>query len=160
MKYLFFLSIIFFIISCENKVETFTPTIHLKDILKNEKFKKPYYELKIHHPSLAHRMEHEEYFKNFVNEVSNDDLISLSECEYPTQRCLAFKALVEKNYPKIRTILLRHKNDLDTIVVNSKCMSVTMTVKTYMLEQLGPYQNSKYRFNKIEFKKMQEDFTK
>ncbi len=75
-----------------------------------------------------------------------------------TLSCFAFKALVEKSYPKIRNILLAHKNDEDVVQEYSKCIELHTPVKDYMLKQLEPFSESKYRFNRKEYDEVQKDF--
>ena len=74
-------------------------------------------------------------------------------------RCLAFKALVEKDYPKIREILLRHKHDDKSVNEYSRCVEFHIPVKSYMLSQLEPFSKTKYKFSRKEYDEIRKDFS-
>jgi hypothetical protein len=162
MKYLNIIILVssFFFISCNNKeVKSFKPTTKLDLILKNKKLSKTYYEFRIENDRLQSRVEENESFLKFINNTSIDELIIFTKCDSPVVRCFAFKALVEKKYPKIREILFEHKNDNETVIEYSPpCLQFKMPVKNYMLNQLDPFSKTKYKFNKAEFLAIQERF--
>lgn len=147
------------ILSCEKKVDNFAPTIKLEELLKNEKLNKAYSEFRIDNVVLFSEIEKRESFLKFAKETNNDFLISLTECEKPIIRCFAFKALVQKDYPKIREVLFKHKYDNERVeYLSGRCIRMSVPVKDYMLQQLDPYSKNRYCFNKTEYKQIQKDF--
>lgn len=150
-----------FIIGCSNKIENYEPTTKLDSILKNDKFNQVYSEFRIHNVGLFSGIEKRESFIKFAKETNNEVLISLTECEKPIVRCFAFKALVEKDFPNIREILFKHKNDNEFVVYGaSQCIRMNEMVKFYMLQQLDPYSENKNKFSKTEYERIKEDFSK
>jgi DNA topoisomerase IA len=147
-----------FILSCEKEIENFKPTTKFENILKNEKLNKTYWKFRNKNIYLFRELENSESFINFINETNIEELISLTECEKPIIRCFAFKALVEKDYPEIRKILFQHKNDNEIIIEYSRCLKFQQPVKSYMLRQLEPFADTKYRYSKTEYAEIEKDF--
>ncbi len=157
-KYFIVLSIIFLALSCGKETENFKPTTNLENILKDKKLNKIYYEFRLNNVYLTNRIDTIKSFQKFVAETGVKELVSLTECEQPIVRCFAFKALVEKKYPEIRNILLRHKNDEKIVKEYGRCVEFNRPVKDYMLIQLEPFSESEYRFSKTEYQKIKKDF--
>ncbi|MDQ6530757.1 hypothetical protein [Flavobacterium sp. LHD-85] len=158
IKKIAFLILFTFIFSCSKK-EDFKPTVKLDSILKNEKLKKDYAEFRFDNIYLFSGIEKKESFMKFSREASIDDLVLMTECEKPIVRCFAFKILVEKDYPKIRELLFRHKNDNEYLdVLHPPCVRMNEMVKVYMLQQLDPFSNSKRKFNRADYDKVVADF--
>jgi len=164
MKYLNIILLVFSFsfFSCDNKeVKNFKPTTKLDLILKNEKLSKAYYDFRLSNIPLSTELAKQKAFIDFVDATNEDGLLLLTECENSIVRCIAFKALVEKDYPKIREILFKHENDNEYIEnLRGHCIRMKESVRLYMLEQLSPYSNSASRFNKIEYDKIREEFWK
>ncbi|MWB96352.1 hypothetical protein GON26_18470 [Flavobacterium sp. GA093] len=159
MKNICFLVIILFLASCEQKKEGFKPTEKLDLILKNDKLNKAYSDFRMEDVYLSSDLENQDNFIKFINETNTNDLLSLTECEIPIVRCFAFKALVEKDYPYIRQVLFKHKNDNEFIEYGAgQCIRMKRTVSSYMMLQLDPYSKSKNKFTKIEYNKIQKEF--
>lgn len=151
--------ILFALLSCEKKIENFSPTTKLDRILKNDDFSRVYYDFRIENPYLTYLLKDQVSFIKFVNEVETNDLVLLTECEKPMIRCFAFKALIEQNYPKIREMLFRHKHDNEKVeYLAGRCIRMDISVKNYMLEQLSPFSGNKYSFNRSEYKEIQKEF--
>jgi hypothetical protein len=154
-KYFYILSIVILIVSCGKDVEIFKPTTNLKNILKNEKLGKVYYEFRKENIYLTLGIDTVKSFKKFVAETSIKELISLTECDRAVVRCFAFKALVEKDYPEIRKILFRHKYDEENVEeFHGQCIRMTLPVKTYMLNKLRPFASYKNK----EYLELEKDF--
>lgn len=152
--------LLFLMFSCSKK-ENFKPTFKLETILKNEKLKKDYAEFRIDNVYLYLGIEKRKSFIKFCGQTSINDLILLTECEKPIIRCFAFKMLVEKDYSKIRELLFKHRHDNEYLdVYHPPCIRMNETVKSYMLQQLGPFSNSKMKFNRVEYDKIFADFFK
>ncbi|HLF53203.1 hypothetical protein [Flavobacterium sp.] len=154
------LFIIIFLPSCEKEIKSFKPTTKLENIMKNVELKNTLWDLRVENTCLTREIEKDESFKTFLKKTNDKDLISLTECEIPLIRCFAFKALVEKEYPGIREILLRHINDNEIVKLKNYDIELSLTVKSYMLEQLNPFSKTKNRFNKTEYIKIQDSFYK
>ena len=146
------------IISCKKETENFKPTTELKNILKNEKLKNAYYEFKIENNYLNRSDDTTKSFKKFITVATINELISLTDCEQAIVRCIAFKALVKRKYPYIRSILMKHKNDNEIINEHTGHLQFNMTVKHYMLSQLEPSSDAEFKFNKTEYKKIHTEF--
>lgn len=157
-KYLYIISIIFFIVSCNKEVKNFKPTTKLENILKDGNLNKTFYEFRLKNVFLTRGIDTTKSFKTFVKNTNFKELINLTECEKPLIRCFAFKALIEKKYPNIRSLLFRHKNDKESIEVINQCVRLNESVNFYMLSQLDPFAKTKYRFNKKEFDEVRRDF--
>lgn len=157
----FGLMILFLIFSCNGKMEDFKPTVKLDSILKNKRLDKKYADFRLHNVYLYSGIEKRESFIKFSKETSIDDLILMTECEKPIIRCFAYKMLIEKDYPKIRELLFKHQNDSETIdVYHLPCIRMNQGVKFYMLQQLDPFSKSKMKFNRVEYYRVLDDFSK
>lgn len=158
IKKIAFLILLTFIFSCSRKKD-YRPTVKLDSILKNEKLKKDYTEFRFDNVYLVLGIEKKESFIKFSRKASIDDLVLMTECEKPIVRCFAFKILVEKDYPKIRELLFKHKNDNEHLdVYHPPCIRMNEMVKGYMLKQLEPFSNSKMKFNRADYVKVMADF--
>ncbi|WDF65785.1 hypothetical protein [Flavobacterium sp. KACC 22763] len=156
---IFYVFLLFTLLSCEKKIENFSPTTKLDGILKNDDLSKVYYDFRIENPYLSYLLKDRASFKKFVNEVETNDLVLLTECEKPMIRCFAFKALIEQNYPKIREMLFRHKYDNEKVeYLAGRCIRMDISVKNYMLQQLSPFSGNKYSFNRSEYREIQKEF--
>ncbi len=155
------LMIMFLIVSCNGKVESFKPTVKLDSILKNKKLNKNFADFRLDNIYLYSGIEKRESFIKFSKETNIDDLVLMTECENPIIRCFAYKMLVEKDYSKIRELLFKHQNDNETIdVYHPPCTRMNQSVKFYMLQQLEPFSDCKMRFNKGEYNSFLADFSK
>ena len=152
---IFFLMIF---LSCDKEVKTFTPTTKIESIHKNVELKDVLWNLRFEKPCLILEIEEDESFKNFLKKAGIKNLILLTECEIPLVRCFAFKALVEKRYPKIREVLLRHVNDNEMVILKNYDVELNLPVKSYMLEQLSPFSRAHNRYDEVEFAKMKNSF--
>ncbi|PWB23673.1 hypothetical protein [Flavobacterium sp. HTF] len=153
--------ILFAFINCKKKTENFVPTTKLDVILKKDDLSKAYYDFRIENPYLSYLLKDRASFEKFINNIRTEDMLLLTECENPMVRCFAFKALIQQNYPKIREILSRHKFDnQDVEYFSGRCIKMKISVKDYMLQQLSPYSENKYSFNKAQYKHIQNEFWK
>ena len=157
-NYFYILLLLLLIHSCGKEVEKFTPTTRLARLLKNEKLRKNYYELRLQ-TALVSRLDTVRSFKKFSTATTVEELISLTHCEKPIVRCFAFKALVEKDYPKIKDLLLEHQHDEEMVIEYSRCIALHTPVKFYMLSQLEPCAKTKYCFSRNEYERIQKDFS-
>lgn len=155
-KYFYLLSFALLIISCAKDNKNFTPTTKLENILKDKRLNKTYYEFRLEKPYLEVFIDTTKAFKKFISNTKIEELLMLTECEQPIVRCIAFKALVEKDYPEIKKILYRHKNDEEIVNVYSRCIELHTPVKSYMLELLRPFASNKNK----EFLEMEKEFYK
>lgn len=127
-------------VGCKKDVPNFTPTTEVKNIFKNEKLAKVYYDFRKESVYLSASIDTAKSFKTFVATASINELIALTECERPIVRCLAFKALLAKNYPQIRKIVVRHKyDDAEVEEFRSQCIRMSIPVKNYMLDHSQPF---------------------
>ena len=155
-KILILISISFFV-SC-NKPST--EVMKLVELLKTEKIMASYFQGN----NIAVLMDEADQSNNYqklLKIATDDDLIYLTENEYPTIRCLAFKALNSRNYRRIREVFYNHKNDNSEIECsNGACLTTPIKVKEFMLEQLNPETASKYRFSLKKFESIKERYEK
>jgi len=144
-----------------SKKENYKPTVKLDSILKNEKLRKDYTEFRFENVCLSLGMEKKQSFVKFLKKTSIDDLLLMTECEKPIVRCVAFKILAERNYSRIHELLFKHQNDNEYLeVYYPPCIRMNEMVKVYMLEQLGPFSDSKMKFNRAEYDQIWADFFK
>lgn len=152
--------LLFFLVSC-NTNKDFKPTVKLDSILNNEKSKKGYDAFRLDNVYLVLGIEKKQSFIKFSKETTIDNLILMTECEKPIVRCFAFKVLVEKDYSKIRELLLKHRNDNEYLdVYHPPCTRMNEMVKSYMLKQLDPFSNNKMKFDRVEYDQIFADFFK
>ena len=144
----------------EEKQEEFQPTIALKEIIKDERLEKIIGDFRLTNIAINRKQKQNEEYESFRENLNEKELIELTECEVPLLRCIAFKTLVEKEYVNIRKILNRHKND--NVLVKGYYYDIVRSEpsKNFMLNQLSPFSNSKFKFSKKEFMKMQDEFNK
>jgi hypothetical protein len=163
MKRILLAIIVLLLFNCakkEKKNEDFQPTIALKEIIKDEKVKKIIWDFRLTNIAINREQKQNKEYETFRNNLNEKELIELTECEVPLLRCIAFKTLVEKDYINIRKILNRHKND--NVLVKGYYYDVVRSepIKNFMLNQLNSFSNSKFKFSKKEFIKMQNEFNK
>jgi hypothetical protein len=146
-KILIFISILFFA-SC-NKPNT--EVMELVELLKTEKIIASYFQgNKI--SVLLDEVDQSNNYQNLLKIATDEDLIYLTDNEYPIIRCIAFKGLNSRNNTRIREILYNHKNDNSEVECsNGACLTNQIKVKEFMLEQLNPETTSKYRFSLEKF---------
>lgn len=158
MRKLIFILTIFLFLSCEKKVENFKPSITLKEIIKDEKRKKIIWDFLLKNHGINRAKNKNKELEILYDNLTEKELIQITECEITLLRCIAFKRLVETNYNGIREILFKHINDNDIISEFYCDIVFEEPVKIFMLNQLEPFSKSKYRFSKEEFEKIKNAF--
>lgn len=150
-------------LSCTKKVEKekrFEPTILLKEINKNERTKNIIWDFRLTNIKINRGEKQSKEYEVFRDELTEEELIQITACEIPLLRCIAFKALVERDYVHIRKILNEHKNDNDIVEEYYCDILLSRPVKSFMLSQLSPFSSSKFKFSKKEFTELQSEFYK
>jgi len=160
-RFILILTVLLFF-NCEKKEKekNFQPTILLKEITKDEKVKNIILDFKLTNIAINRQQKQNKEYEAFRNNLNEKELIQLTECEVPLLRSMAFKALVEKEYINIRKILNRHKNDNNLVKGYYYDVVRSEPVKNFMLNQLSPFSNSKFKFSKKEFMKIQDEFNR
>jgi hypothetical protein len=73
--------------------------------------------------------------------------------------CRVLKALTQKDYPDIRKLMFRHQYDDEKVEeFRGRCIRMNILVKLYMLNQLGPFAETNYRFSRKEFNQIWDEF--
>ncbi|WP_281635811.1 hypothetical protein [Flavobacterium marginilacus] len=163
MKRILLILMILLFLNCAKKVEkekSFEPTILLKEIIKNERVKNIIWDFRLTNIEINRSGKQNKKYEVFRNELTEEELIQITECEIPLLRCIAFKTLVERDYINIRKILNKHKNDNDLVKGHYYDVLRSEQVKSFMLNQLSPFSNSEFKFSKKEFTKLQDEFYK
>ncbi|KAF2327395.1 hypothetical protein [Flavobacterium daemonense] len=161
MKRIPIMLILLLFFSCakkEAKKENFQPTILLKEITKNEKVNKIIWDFRLTNIEINRSGKQNKEYEIFRNNLTEKELIQITECEVPLLRCIAFKTLVERHYINIRKIFNRHINDYALVKGHYYDVLLSEPVKIFMLNQLSPFSNSKFKFSKKEFRKMQDEY--
>ena len=163
MKRILLILMILLFFNCAKKVEKekrFEPTTLLKEIIKEEKGKNIILNFRLTNIEVNRNGKQNEEYEIFRNELTEKELIQITECEVPLLRCIAFKTLVERDYRNIRKIFNRHVNDYDLVKGHYYDVLLSEPVRIFMLNQLSPYSNSKYKFSKKEFRRIQDEYYK
>ena len=162
MKRILLTLMILLFLKCAKKVEekSFEPTILLKEIIKDERAKNIIWDFRLTNIEINRSGKQNKEYEVFRNELTEKELIQITECEIPLLRCIAFKTLVERDYINIRKIFNRHVNDYDLVKGHYYDVLLSEPVRMFMLNQLNPYSNSKYKFSKKEFRKIQDEYYK
>ena len=163
MKRILLILMILLFFNCAKKVEKekrFEPTTLLKEIIKEEKVKNIILNFRLTNIEVNRNGKQNEEYEIFRNELTEKELIQITECEVPLLRCIAFKTLVERDYRNIRKIFNRHVNDYDLVKGHYYDVLLSEPVRIFMLNQLSPYSNSKYKFSKKEFRRIQDEYYK
>ncbi|MEZ7498750.1 hypothetical protein QO200_08360 [Flavobacterium sp. Arc3] len=163
MKRIILILVFFLLFNCaekEEKDKIFQPTILLKEITKNERVKKIIWNFRLTNIEINRSGKQNKEYEIFRNNLTENELLEITECEVPLLRCIAFKTLVEREYRNIRNILTRHKNDNDLVKGHYYDLLRSEPVRDFMINELSPYSNSKYRFSKKEFRKIQDEYYK
>lgn len=103
--------------------------------------------------------EENDSYKNLIKVSTFEDLAYLTDNENPYIRYYAFIGLKEKNYPKIKEIYFKHKNDTETIcTTNGACLNSSTELNNLMLWALDPeYSDCKYGFTQDEYDRISKD---
>jgi hypothetical protein len=144
----------------EEKEKHFQPTILLKEITKDERVKNIIWDFRLTNLEINRSGKQNKEYEIFRNSLTEKELVQLTECEVPFLRCIAFKTLVERDSINIRKIFYKHINDYDLVKGHYYDVLLSEPVKMFMLNQLSPYSNSKFKFSKKEFRKMQDEYYK
>ena len=163
MKRILLILMILLFFNCAKKVEKekrFEPTTLLKEIIKEEKVKNIILNFRLTNIEVNRNGKQNEEYEIFRNELTEKELIQITECEVPLLRCIAFKTLAERDYRNIRKIFNRHVNDYDLVKGHYYDVLLSEPVRIFMLNQLSPYSNSKYKFSKKEFRRIQDEYYK
>ncbi len=98
-------------------------------------------------------------YKNLIKVATVEDLVYLTDSENPYIRYYAFIGLKEKNYPKIKEIYFKHKNDFEAIsTTNGACLNGSAEINDLMFWALDPkYSDCKYGFTQDEYDKMAKE---
>ena len=144
----------------DEKEKYFQPTILLKEIIKNERVKNIIWDFRLTNLEINRNGKQNKEYEIFRNNLTDIELVQITECEVPLLRCIAFKTLVERDYVNIRKIFNRHLNDYDLVKGHYYDVLISEPVKIFMLNQLSPYSDSKFKFSKKEFRKMQDEYYK
>lgn len=161
MKRILLIVIVLLFFNCakkEEKEKNFQPTILLKEIIKNERIKDIIWDFRLTNTEINRSGKQNKEYEIFRKELTEKELIQITECEVPLLRCIAFKTLVEREYINIRKILNKHRNDNDLVKGHYYDVVRSEPVKNFMLNQLSPFSNSKFKFSRKEFTKMQDEF--
>ncbi|MBC5863154.1 hypothetical protein [Flavobacterium turcicum] len=160
MKRILLILMILLFFNCATKDEKekhFQPTILLKEIIKDERVKNIIWDFRLTNIEINRSGKQNKEYELFRNNLTDIELVQITECEVPLLRCIAFKTLVERDYVNIRKIFNRHLNDYDLVKGHYYDVLLSEPVKIFMLNQLSPYSNSKFKFSKEEFRKMQDE---
>lgn len=160
MKRILLALLILLFFNCASKDEKekhFQPTILLKEIIKDERVKNIIWDFRLTNIEINRSGKQNKEYELFCNNLTDIELVQITECEVPLLRCIAFKTLVERDYVNIRKIFNRHLNDYDLVKGHYYDVLLSEPVKNFMLNQLSPYSNSKFKFSKEEFRKMQDE---
>ncbi|MES2805523.1 MAG: hypothetical protein V4652_08160 [Bacteroidota bacterium] len=163
MKRIVLTLIVLLLFNCVKKDEKdkhFQPTILLKEIIKNERVKNIIYDFKLTNLEINRSGKQNKEYEIFRNNLTKKELVQITECEVPLLRCIAFKTLVEQDCINIRKIFNRHLNDYDLVKGHYYDVLISEPVKIFMLNQLSPYSNSKFKFSKKEYRAMQDEYYK
>jgi hypothetical protein len=163
MKRIVLTLIVLLLFNCAKKDEKdkhFQPTILSIEIIKNERVKKIIWNYRLTNLEINRSGKQNKEYEIFHNNLTEKELVQITECEIPLLRCIAFKTLVERDYINIRKIFNRHLNDYDLVKGHYYDMLISEPVKIFMLNQLSPYSNSKFKFSKKEFREMQDEYYK
>lgn len=144
----------------DEKEKHFQPTKLLKEIIKNERVKNIIWDFRLTNLEINRSGKQNKEYEIFRNNLTDIELVQITQCEVPLLRCIAFKTLVERDYVNIRKIFNRHLNDYDLVKGHYYDVLRSEPVKIFMLNQLSPYSNSKFKFSKKEFRKMQDEYYK
>lgn len=160
MKRILLTLLILLFFNCATKDEKekhFQPTILLKEIMKDERVKKIIWDFRLTNIEINRSGKQNKEYELFRNNLTDIELVQITECEVPLLRCIAFKTLVERDFVNIRKIFNRHLNDYDLVKGHYYDVLLSEPVKNFMLNQLSPNSNSKFKFSKEEFRKMQDE---
>lgn len=104
-------------------------------------------------------IEDNDSYKNLIKVATVEDLVYLTDSENPYIRYYAFIGLKEKNYPKIKEIYFKHKNDFEAIsTTNGACLNGSAEINDLMFWALDPkYSDCKYGFTQDEYDKMAKE---
>ena len=102
-----------------------------------------------------------ESYINLLKVSTVEDLIYLTDNENAYVRFYAYLGLTEKNYPKLKDIYFKHKNDTDNVnTTNGACINGSMSINKLMLYQLNPNDpENKHSFTENEYDKEYSDIT-
>jgi hypothetical protein len=151
LKFYFFLLFLTFFLSCNEKGKEYKPINKLESLKNNDSLMNSIIDLRIHMIKIYDDYDKSEEFQKFIKIATIDNLIYLTDCEIPLVRCFAFKGLVIKDYPKVKEIALNHVNDIEVIKRQYHDIEIPFRVFDFMLNELHPMSNSKYKFNKKEY---------
>lgn len=103
--------------------------------------------------------EYNDSYKNLIKAATAEDLVYLTDDENPYIRYYAFIGLIEKNYPKIKEIYFKHKNDTEAIsTTNGACLNGSAEINDLMFWALDPkYSHCKFGFTQDEYDKMSKE---
>lgn len=163
MKRIVLTLIVLLLFNCVKKDEKdkhFQPTILLKEIIKNERVKNIIWDFRLTNLEINRSGKQNKEYEIFRNNLTEKELVQITECEVPLLRCIAFKTLVEQDCINIRKIFNRHLNDYDLVKGHYYDVLISEPVKIFMLNQLSPYSNSKFKFSKKEYRAMQDEYYK
>lgn len=90
-------------------------------------------------------------YKNLLDIATNQELVELTDYKSARIRCYAFRGLVEREYPKVKEIFYKHKNDVAKVSIRYSDILMPKTVNHYFLESLHPTFNQKYKLSRIEY---------
>ena len=102
-----------------------------------------------------------ESYINLLKVSTIEDLIYLTDSENAYVIYYAYLGLTEKNYPKIKEIYFKHKNDIKSVnTTNGACIKGSMNINRLMLYELNPNDSeNKYSFTQNEYDKEYSDVT-
>ena len=163
MKRIVLTLIVLLLFNCAKKDEKekqFQPTILLKEIIKTERVKNIIWDFRLTNLEINRSGKQNTEYEVFRNNLTEKELVQITECEVPLLRCIAFKTLVERDYKNIRKIFKRHVNDYDLVKGHYIDVLLSEPVKIFMLNQLSPYSKSKFKFSKKEYRKMRDEYYK
>ena len=141
MKRITLILVVFLFFNCakkDEKDEKFQPTILLKEIIKSERVEKIIWDFRLTNIEINRSGKQNKEYETFRNELTERELIQITECEIPLLRSIAFKTLVERDYKEIRMIFNRHLNDYELVKGHYHDVLISEPVKMFMLNQLSP----------------------
>ena len=83
MKSVLLTIMVLLLFNCCNKEENFQPTIHLKEILKNERVKKIIWDFRLKNIAINRQQKQNKEYENFRNNLNEKELIQITKCEIP-----------------------------------------------------------------------------